>query len=206
MIHYQLMYQGFAEATETAVRRLREIVFPQTDNAPTVPSELAGDKSVAGDIGGQFLGPECLACPERSRRACPSPPFVTLSLSKGLCRFRFLHRTPPQPPGRAGMNRTPVPETPVDENDYTLLGKSEIGSSDQFLMASPSHDVICPQQLRQRNLGVLVPPPANPRHHFRPLPLGEYVRHQTPPLRRMPAVLLFRHYDRSAYEGAGSTG
>jgi hypothetical protein len=37
------------------------------------------------------------------------------------------------------------------------------------LLPPPPGDAVRPQQLRQRDFGVLVAAPANPRHHFRPL-------------------------------------
>ena len=61
-------------------------------------------------------------CGRNSRRAFGSP----LRRSRGEGQGEGLHRTLPQPLRRTRMLRTPVPETPVDEEGKALLGKNEI--------------------------------------------------------------------------------
>ena len=50
-------------------------------------------------------------------------------------------------------------------------------TNDESLLPPPARDAVTTQQFYQRQLRVLVPAPANPRHHFRTLRLGENVRH-----------------------------
>ncbi|MGD0058132.1 MAG: hypothetical protein ABSD58_01810 [Verrucomicrobiia bacterium] len=56
-----------------------------------------------------------------------------------------------------------MPETAVDEDREALSRKNEVGVAEQLLprtirgkLSAPPRDMIRPQQLRQRNLGVLV--------------------------------------------------
>src|SRR6185295_8270584 len=50
-------------------------------------------------------------------------------------------------------------------------------TNNESLLPPPAGDAMRSQQLRQCQFRVLVAAPANPRHHFRPLRLGENVRH-----------------------------
>jgi len=70
-----------------------------------------------------------------------------------------------------------VPETAVHENREFELRENEIRFAKKFLIAPPTCDAMRSQKYCQSQFRVLVPAPANPRHHFRPLRLGENVRH-----------------------------
>src|SRR5437879_711718 len=93
------------------------------------------------------------------------------------------------------MFRAAVPETAIHEHGNVLLGKDEIRSDDgracwpsaplplvylDHLLSSPAGDAVLAEERQQGHLRLLIAPPANPRHHFRTLALGEYVRHPNP--------------------------
>ncbi len=87
------------------------------------------------------------------------------------------------PPERAivgrqiGMLRTTMPETAIHQNRHAQLWKNKIRIPKDGLMPPPTPDFVLPQQAHERDFSLLIPAPPNPRHHFRPLRLGEYVRH-----------------------------
>jgi hypothetical protein len=71
----------------------------------------------------------------------------------------------------------PMPETPVHKHRDVLTAKHKVGFAKHWLIPSPASNPVASQEFRQRQLRPLVPPPANPRHHFGTLPLGENVNH-----------------------------
>ncbi len=77
------------------------------------------------------------------------------------------------------MTRTPMPETSVHLHHQLYFRKRKIRPPKNTMMPPPARDFVFAKNLYQREFRVLVPAPANPRHHFRPLRLGENVRHSS---------------------------
>ena len=75
------------------------------------------------------------------------------------------------------MLRATVPEAAIHKNGQPLFWENEIRLAKNRLMPPPTFDAVPAQQFGQRQFRLLVAAPANPRHHFRPLRLGENVRH-----------------------------
>ncbi len=98
----------------------------------------------------------------------PVASFVTSELLAPECAIRC---------GLRGVPGTAVPETTVHKKCEPRLPEHEVWLAEQGLIAPPAGDAMPPEQPHQRQFRGLVPAPANPRHHFRPLRLGENVCH-----------------------------
>jgi hypothetical protein len=113
------MYHGSSDAMEATSGMGGEIVFPYTENAPTLSAECAGDEAVARDIRGHLLAPEGAAGARRKSLT---------TKTRSTRRRNILHGTSFQPLCWLGMYRTSMPETAVNENRDAFLGKEEIGA------------------------------------------------------------------------------
>jgi len=95
---------------------------------------------------------------------------------------RLVRRQLPSPERRVvprlrRMAGAAVPETPVHEDRDAQLGENKIRLAEDRLLPAPAADALSAEEPNQSKLRVLVPAPTNPRHHFRPLGLGEGVSH-----------------------------
>lgn len=70
-----------------------------------------------------------------------------------------------------------MPEATVHEHGEALLAENEIRLAGQWLLATPSGDVVCAKNSREFEFCVLVPVRANCRHHKRAFLPAEHIRH-----------------------------
>lgn len=74
-----------------------------------------------------------------------------------------------------------MPETAVHEHRQPRFSEHEIGFAECPALSAPAGDAVKsqqPQQPHQRQFRLAVPAPANARHHFAALGLGENVGHR----------------------------
>ena len=79
--------------------------------------------------------------------------------------------------GLCGVLGAAVPETAIHKKSEPHLPGNKIWFSKYRLMPPPAGDFVPSQQTNKRDFRILVPAPANARHHFRPLCFVENVSH-----------------------------
>ena len=79
--------------------------------------------------------------------------------------------------GQIGMFGAGVPETAVHEKREPHATENEIRFAEHGLIAPPAGDAVASHQFGQREFGLFIAAPANPRHDFGTFLFGEDVRH-----------------------------
>ena len=87
----------------------------------------------------------------------------------------------PKSPVLLGQPETPgasVPETPVNEHRHLLLAEREVWPAGHHQMPSPTPYTSSSHQLRQSDLGLLVPLAPDPRHDLGTLGFRPDINHK----------------------------
>ena len=140
-----------------------QLVFPNTEDTPPCPAQGLVHKPVTGLVAGKFLLPK-------------------RTVAGGL---RAMLGTI-MPEAAIHKNREPrLPENKIRPNTKTgravlprrrdIWAAQQRGPTSNLNVPPPAGNFVPTQQFCQRQFRVLVPAPANPRHHLRPLRLGENI-------------------------------